>query len=60
MTVLGYLGPVHTGTQSFRSIFVPVSGTRKETVHTGTERLRIGFLFLFTQERNRSVPQFSL
>ena len=23
------LGPVHTGTQSFRSIFVPVSGTQK-------------------------------
>ena len=36
---------VHTGTQSFRSIFVPVSGTQKETVHTGTERLRIGFCF---------------
>ena len=39
------LGPVHTGTQSFRSIFVPVSGTQQETVHTGTERLRIGFCF---------------
>ena len=38
-------GPAHTGTQSFRSIFVPVSGTQKETVHTGTERLRIGFCF---------------
>ena len=39
------LGPVHTGTRSFRSIFVPVSGTQKETVQTGTERLRIGFCF---------------
>ena len=38
-------GPVHTGTQSFRSIFVPVSGTQKETVHTGTERLHIGLCF---------------
>ena len=32
-------------TQLFRSIFVPVSGTPKDTVHTGTERLRIGFCF---------------
>ena len=27
--VLQILGPVHTETQSFRSIFVPVSGTQK-------------------------------
>ena len=43
------------GTQSFRSIFVPVSGTRKETVHTGTERLRIGFC-LICSHGNAIVP----
>ena len=40
-----HIDPVHTGTQSFRSISVPLSGTQKLTVHTGTERLRIGFCF---------------
>ena len=42
---MGFLGPVHTGTQSFRSISVPLSGTQKLTVHTGTERLRTGFCY---------------
>ena len=56
--ILRFLGPVHTGTQSFRSIFVPVSGTQKETVQTGTERLRIGFCFC--SHGNAIVPFHSL
>ena len=47
-------GPVHTGTQSFRSTFVPVSGTQKETVHTGTERLHI--VLCFCSHGNAIVP----
>ena len=42
-----YLGLDHTGTQSFRCIFVPISGTDKYAVHTGTERLRTNFALCF-------------
>ena len=38
------IGLVHTGTQSVRSIFVPISGTDKYAVHTGTERFRTNFV----------------
>ena len=38
-----YYGLVYKGMQSFRSIFVPFSGTGKWAVHTGMERLRTSF-----------------
>ena len=37
------LGLVHTGKQLFCPIFVPISGTDKQAVHTGTERLNTSF-----------------
>ena len=50
---------VYTGTQLFRSIFVPVSGTEKQAFHMGTERLRNNFVCVQTG-RSRSVDMFSI
>ena len=38
------LRPSSHGTQLLRSIFVPISGTDKLAVHTGTEQLRTNFV----------------
>ena len=42
------LGLVHTEKQSFRPIFVPISGTDKLAVHTGTHRLCTNFFCVQT------------
>ena len=47
------------GIQSFRSVFVPASRTQTNSLH-GNRTTAYRFLFLFTRERNRFVPQLFL